>query len=382
MKSAAGIALALTLALASAAHADDVAPSSAAPPTEPAAAPSATNDGRVDVPRGTASAATPVVEGSPVSVGGEIFARYLASVVREPNGTSWFHEVDVPRVHLAVDGSFDIARARIVLEAVRSGGEGSLVGVAGDSLVLRLREAFAEVAFWEKRITLRGGIVPMLSVPAFESAWRLRAVAATPIEEAGFAHPSDLGATATISLPGGYGWAGVSFSNGEGYTSRDLNRGKNLDAAIEFHPLASVTRLAPLAVFASYTNGSSGTGSARANRTTGGVLWRADAVSAGASFTYAWGLDDDATRLGYLVDAFGRAEIAEHWIAGLRVSHVLRNAGANDRLTTFVGAFGYRIVPPFEVFLAASHALPSDPARALATTLERTELSVVAHAAY
>ena len=59
------------------------------------------------------------------------------------SSSTWFHAFDVPRVHAAVEGAYDdTLRGRVVMEAVRSASEGALIGVSGDSLVIRVREAY------------------------------------------------------------------------------------------------------------------------------------------------------------------------------------------------------------------------------------------------
>src|SRR5262249_32642976 len=59
-----------------------------------------------------------------VRAGLEVFAQYSYRNFFAPeNNRTWFHAFDVPRVHGAVEGSWEQARGRVVLEAVRSASE-------------------------------------------------------------------------------------------------------------------------------------------------------------------------------------------------------------------------------------------------------------------
>lgn len=240
-----------------------------------------------------------------VRAGLEVFASYTY----RNYGNSWFHQFDVPRVHGAVEGEYEGVRGRVVLEAVRSASEGALIGVSGDSLVVRVREAYAAY----RPVTpleISAGVVPTMTVPDLDGTWMLRAVAPSGLENGGLMAPADLGAKARVDLPAGYGWVGSALSNGDGYTSRELNRGKSFEGATEIHPLPFVAghALEPFGILASYVSGSTGTSLARANRLTGGLLWQGERIRAGAYATYAWGVAQLGTQNAFLVSGFLRIE--------------------------------------------------------------------------
>ena len=129
-----------------------------------------------------------------VRAGLEIFAQYSYRDTAGPgDNRTWFHAFDVPRVHGAVEGQWEAARGRVVLEATRSASEGSLIGVAGDSLVLRVREAYAAYRAWDV-LDVSAGVVPTLTVPELDGTWMLRPIAPSGLEASGLLSPADLGA--------------------------------------------------------------------------------------------------------------------------------------------------------------------------------------------
>ena len=126
-------------------------------------------------------------------------------------------------------------------------------------------------------------------------------------------------------LPADVGWVAVGAYNGEGYTNRELNRGKNLEAAVALHLPRGPLR--PLTLFGSYVLGSSGTGLSRADRLTGALLWQGDRVRAGVSVTRGWGVDDDGARGALLVEGFARVEPVARLLVGLRATCVQATGG-------------------------------------------------------
>ncbi|MCA9600058.1 MAG: hypothetical protein KC776_42435 [Myxococcales bacterium] len=311
----------------------------------------------------TSAATTPLT--LQVKPGLEVFAQYAYRRTLDESGRSqWFHQFDVPRVHLALDAEAEDAHGRVLIEAVRSASEGALIGVAGDSWVMRLREAYA--GYSKYGFEGRAGVVPLLTIPELEGTWMLRAVAPDPRESSGLLTPADVGANVRYTLPKDYAWVGVGAQNGEGYTNRELNRGKNAEAAASIHPLPAGP-LKPLAVFVGYQLGSSGTGLARADRATGALLWQGDMIRAGASATYAWGTKDDGSQRSWIADGFIRAEPIEHLLFGVRGSFWVRDTrkdpAGKDTVAMVTGAAGYEIATPLTAFAAFTRSLPTDRAR-------------------
>jgi hypothetical protein len=337
---------------------------------------------RVDPPEGSAGPPTTAgTTGLHVELGLEAFVAYDLRITPSAQGNEWFHSFEIPRAHASVTGLYGPVQARIVLEAVRSASEGALIGVAGDSFVMRLREASAGYRLG-KWLSVDAGVVPTLTIPELDGSFNLRAVAATPLESAGLSSPADLGATAKFHLPRGYGFVAAGAYNGEGYQRRELNRGKNVEGALEVHPFAS-TAARPLAVFASYVNGSSGTGSAKANRLTTALLWQGKRVRAGADFVYAWGVGENGLLRSWLVDGFVRVEPIDRLLLGARGFAWVRDAtNTSDRVVEVTGAAGYRVADPLEALVAVSRTLLGDAARTALPGVDRWNVRVIARVVF
>lgn len=337
---------------------------------------------RVDAPEGSAAAPTAAgTTGLRVEVGLEAFVAYDLRINPAPSGTQWFHEFEIPRAHASFTGRYGPVEARVVLEAVRSASEGALLGVAGDSFVMRLREASAGYRLGEY-LAIDAGVIPTLTIPELDGTFALRAVAASPQESTGLGSPADLGASARFFFPRRYGYLAAAVYNGEGYPGRELNRGKNLEAALSVHPFAG-SAAGPLAVFASFVNGSSGTGSARAHRLTAALLWQGKRVRAGADFVHAWGVGEDGLRRSLLADGFLRLEPIDRLLFGARGFFWLRDAkDARDRVIEVTGAGGYRIADPLEAFLAVSRTLPGAPAAAALPGIDRWDVRLLARVVF
>lgn len=351
------------LAAGAPASADDAPPAASSAETGVPAPAVAAEDGAV-VGRAAPPTEAATHGAGPVRAGLEIFAQYSYRSFAGPgDNRTWFHAFDVPRAHAALEGELDAARGRIVLEATRSASEGSLLGVAGDSLVLRLREAYGAYRVAEL-LELSAGVVPSLTVPNLDGTWMLRPVAPSALEASALMSPADLGAKARADLPRGYGWVAAAAYNGDGYTSRELNRGKSFEGAAELHPLPNGA-LRPLGVFGSYVAGSTGTSLARADRVTGGLVWQGARVRGGAYFTHAWGVAQLGTQRAMLASAFVRVEPIPRVLLGARVDHVIRDAAVspNDALTTLWGSLGYRVALPVESFLALTRSIPTTRAQ-------------------
>lgn len=352
-------------------------PGSASASASASAAPSAStrpNDPPSRTPSpGESNAGT---SGLSVKGGIELFAQYGVSVTEQP-GTEpqWFHQFDLTRLHASLTGQYGPASARVLFEAVRSAGDGGLIGVGGDSVLARIREAYASwspVAWFDARI----GVVPTLVLPALEAGWGLRAVAPTSFESNGLASPADLGVTLRAFLPKGLGTLGVGIYNGEGYTSRELNRGKNTEGQLAIHPIALVPAAEPFTVLGGVSIGSTGTGSGQSNRYLAGLAWLSPRFGAAFTFTWATGIQDAPNREAVQLEGFVRGEPVERLLLGARATYFLRDVGvAASWITTVVGTVGYRVhmpkalaswIPgsPLEVFLALSKNVLGDAARA------------------
>jgi hypothetical protein len=304
----------------------------------------------------------------------DVFAGYRATV---PESDAWYHEFTLGRAHAWLDGSMGPARARVLLEAVRSAGEGALLGVAGDSLVARFREAWVGFDLFD-RVEARAGLVPTLTLPAVESAEGLRPLAASPLEQGELLWPADLGATARVRLPADLGWAGAGVYNGEGYWQRDLNRGKNTEFFLLAQPLAALTWGQPLHLCLSYSNGSRGTGRARSNRTVGALWWQDKRWSGGVAMAYLQGLEQDGARSGWLGHVFLHARLWESLLLGARFTHLVRDQDAPaDKLTGVLATVGWAMGRHLELYAALQRWLPGDRYQSAVPVSDRWEFQIV-----
>ncbi len=299
-----------------------------------------------------------------IEPGLDVIAAYALKVTpgEGPAPTRWFHSFEMARAMPSLRVAVGPAAAALTLEGVYSASEGALIGVAGDSFVLRVREARVGYRHgtW---LSVDAGIVPTFTVPLLDQAFGLRALGPVSGELTGFTAPADLGIVGKVHLPAGYGFVGVGAYNGEGYTNRELNRGKNIEVAAHVRPIPRGS-FAPFGVYGSYSNGSSGTGASRADRVTAALLWEGDRVRGGVAFIYALGVRDDGTREAFSVDWSLRAEPVSRFILGARGFVYARDVRAgDDRILSITGLVGYRIAAPLEAFLALTRQLPEAATR-------------------
>lgn len=307
-----------------------------------------------------------------------VFAQYVLSVRTEADETEWFHDFELTRGHARLDAAFENARARVMVEAVRSATEGSLLGVAGDSFVIRMREAWGSYTPWDI-LEARVGLLPTMTIGPIEQMWGMRMIAPTAIERAGLMSPADLGVTLRGILPLKLGWLGVGAYNGEGYTRRELNRGKNIEIAASLHPLATIDGAEPVVVGGSYVSGSTGTGLARADRITANLGWEGDIIRGGATFTYAIGVEGDSDRNGILVEGFVRVRPIERLVFGADAFSFFRNTDDfDDRVVTITGAAGYFFLDPIGAFLAVDGILAGETAEQTLPGQDDVRLRVIA----
>ncbi|MEZ4295134.1 MAG: hypothetical protein R3B70_09155 [Polyangiaceae bacterium] len=299
-----------------------------------------------------------------IEPGLDIIAAYALKVNPGEGGaeTTWFHAFEMSRAMPSLRIAAGPATAGLMLEGVYSASEGALIGVAGDSFVLRVREARAGYRYKEW-VAVDAGIVPTFTIPLLDESFGLRALGPVSAELTGFSSPADLGVVGRFSFPKQYGFIGAGAYNGEGYTNRELNRGKNIEVAALVRPVPRGI-LAPLAAYGAYVNGSSGTGLARADRGTAALLWTGERVRGGASMTYALGVRDDGQREALSLDWSLRGEPIERLIVGTRGFLYVRDMkSTEDRILSITGLAGFRVAPPLEVFLAVTRQLPEGAAR-------------------
>jgi hypothetical protein len=334
-----------------------------------------------DTETGTASDADAAYELA-IHPGADAIVAYDFRLTDTADGSEWYHEFELHRVHAWIGATYGPLEGRVVLETVQSTSDGALIGVAGDSILARFREASLRVAPFEW-LSIGAGLLPTLVTPALEQASSLRALGPTALERYSLLAPADLGASATIVLPGGYGTAGAAMYNGEGYTSRELNRGKNTELAAHVFPFAWNDALAKLGVLVAYRQGSSGAGSAQDDRLVAGLTWESDLVRAHAAFAYAFGVESDGARDGMLLEGAVRVEPLEWLLFAARASHFVRDVDADgNSISALSLAAGVRPLEPFDVWLSGERVFAGETAASALPGVERWDIRAIAHARF
>ncbi len=232
------------------------------------------------------------------------------------------------------------------LEAVRSAGADSVMGVDGDSLVFRVKRAYgrAEVLGGTVTVELRAGLIPDPWIAALEADYGFRAASATLAERAGLHDTSDLGAAAAARLLDGVAILHVAVTNGEGRNQIEQNPGKSTSAVLSVRPLeldlaGSRTRLR---LHAAARDGSRGAGQVRDHRLAGAVTFHGEDVSAGVEYTRAYGYAGMPDRVADGVGLWAGGRYRPRRVGGLVRVDLLREdvaTAGTDGTTTTLGVF-------------------------------------------
>jgi hypothetical protein len=247
--------------------------------------------------------------GSGLTLDAQLFAGYHASFFADDQTFNAF-VLDRAELGTAWRGRDEVG-AELRLEAVRSAGEGSLLGVDGDSLVLRVKRAWA---FWgadlPAGLTLRldGGLVPEPLITEVERTYALRGLAPLLAESGGLFDTSDLGAVLHLTAWDARLRLALSATNGEGRNAREQNEGKTIGATLGLTALRTDAGL-DLVLFGVYRDGSVGVGRARDDRFGGGFALRHPDAGLGALFLAADGYAGDSDRRAQGIEAWADARL-------------------------------------------------------------------------
>jgi hypothetical protein len=264
---------------------------------------------------------------------GEVFGNWEFSERDE----SAFNEFRIDRAEFGLGWRFPVEAGFFVrMETIRSAGPDSLFGIAGNSIIPRLKEgyAFYEPKVWRGEVTARVGLIPDIWVQTLLDRYQLRAASPLASERNQFFARSDVGASVGYEILDGLVAARVAVTNGEGRARVERNNGKNTTAVVSVSPVDFELFDQP-AEFAAHVmgrDGSTGVDSTRNHRVAGALTLDNPRLSAGVEFARAWGLADrpglDAVTLGGWV----RGEPVEQWL-GLygRFDHT--NRGPQGDLT-------------------------------------------------
>lgn len=307
-----------------------------------------------------------------ISIGEQVYGQYSLFF---PSGADWTHAFELPRAWIYGMFRVDDVIGRVLIEGTRATGDGAL-GVAQDSLLVRVREAWVGYRLFEM-LEARVGLIPTLNAPLLTRLVGMRALSRIGLREFDLIAPADLGASLTFDLPEGFGRLGAAYWNGEGYTSRELNRGKNLELMAEVHPLAFMREARPLALVLGYTNGSLGAGATRSDRVLGALTWSEPMLSVGISGAYVLGIQDRGDREGAMVEAWARGRLFDHLLLGAQFFHFARDLSGTDVLSQLTMHVGAHVHDALRVYVAVDGRFAGEAARVAVPSWERWELRLV-----
>ncbi|MCA9563119.1 MAG: hypothetical protein KC561_06500 [Myxococcales bacterium] len=245
----------------------------------------------------------------------QIFADYTHT---NPTASDSFDEFSLRRAELGVSYSAgSIFRAVTTLEAIRAAGEGSFFGVDGNSLLVRVKHAFADVdlAVGPISFEIRAGLIPEIVVEFLESGYGLRGISATAGEHFGFFDTSDLGASLGVGVLDAVFFQ-AQVTNGEGRNEVEQNDGKNLTLQLigQLTALDVLGDRLRLAAGVSWRDGSLGIGSARNQRVAAGLFALHPRFGAGAEIHFADGYAGRPDRTARGIGAWGEGFALPPWL--------------------------------------------------------------------
>lgn len=241
-------------------------------------------------------------------------------------GQSW--TLGLPRAKVGLGAASGAASGRVLLSAVRSGGEDSYFGVAGEAIVPEVQVAEARVDLAPLGAAAGGGVIDDAWVMSGESAWGLPSVAPTLAEGSGLFDRSDLGLWAAWTAPERWAAARVDLTTGEGARYRERNEGKDLAILASARPLSALGHPEALVVSGYGRQGSRGLGAARDHRAGARLSGRLSALDLGTELAWAWGVDGDASREAAALSAWGVAHPWPWALAWARLDRVGEGADA------------------------------------------------------
>ena len=218
------------------------------------------------------------------------------------------------------------------VETIRSASPQSAFGIDGNSLLPRLRLAYAglrpELTLWSVPLAfeLRAGLIPNQWLESVEAHTALRGLGPLLSEDSGALVSSDLGASASVDVADGAFSVAVSIENGEGKAEVEQNPGKDLGVIIATTPVVAVIADDALRVglLAGWRDGSVGVASGRNHRGLAAAVVSHPRFHVGVEGVWAQGLAGrpDRERLvggawayGVIVDgvvgAFARADVGQ-----------------------------------------------------------------------
>lgn len=259
---------------------------------------------------------------SALSVEGEVFTGYGYAARSHGAGDSeTVNAFFVDRAELGVGyaAASDLG-AELRLEAVRTAEAGSYIGVAGNSLVMRVRRArgFYYGQLGPVGLDVELGLTRDPWLEALLPRFHLRASGALLAEQFGLFDANELGAVVGLRFLDDMLTLALGASNGEGRAEGELNAEKNFTARLTFE--VPVTRVggAPLYVG---LHGVARLGSegpepdpARNDRIGGALTVDHPDYGLGAMYLRATGIEGRSDEDGEAIEVWGDARLVAEWL--------------------------------------------------------------------
>lgn len=277
-----------------------------------------------------------------LGISGELFASY--GYLQSEDAS--FNAFDLGRAESGLElGWGKRWGGELRIEAIRSAGPGTLGGIDGDSLVLRVKRAWAYGGWGNGWMDLqaRGGLVPDPWIETIETHYGLRDLSASSGELAGFLDTSDLGAGLVVTALDESLRLSVAVTNGEGRAQSEQNEGKNTTAVLSVRPLRLTIMEAPAAfvLHGLARDGSLGAGSVRATRFGGGITFFSRPLNLGAEYIQARGVGDVSSIRSDAIGVWGTTVFRGRLGLVGRWDRIQQNHDVRDALITRItgGAF-------------------------------------------
>lgn len=238
------------------------------------------------------------------------------------------------------------------VEGLRSAGPNSAFGVAGDSVLLRVKRAhaFAMLDLGPGQALVDAGMVRDAWTGTLLPHYDHRGLSPLLSQQAGLFDDSDLGGTV--------GWRGLDdrltvlaqLTNGEGRALPEQNAGKNMTLVASGVPVAASIHRGDIRVglHAVYRQGSVGIGSARDHRYGGALTLQFPCPQAGIEYIRALGYAGEGDREAAAIGAWASSWLGTHWAGlALRYDQIDTDTALDDAVfrRTTVAAFSDLLDP-------------------------------------
>ncbi len=149
-------------------------------------------------------------------------------------------QLSLPRALASLGLAQGGAGARVVLGAVRSGGDDGYVGVDGEALVPRIEVAEARYRLPVAGLSVAAGLVDDPWVGTGNLSWMHRSMVPGLAEDQGWNERSDLGGLVGWTAPASWVTLTGTWTTGEGLARRERNIGQDVAGLLVLRPLAGL----------------------------------------------------------------------------------------------------------------------------------------------